>query len=290
MDVKTLCAVQNVNYRLQLPPVYQGDVSTVYKASDLNLNRTVAVKEVLLRGLDKKDQSALRSEVNSCIQCAVWSDHIPQIYNRFEHDGNLFLVMQWVEGSSLRTVLENGDLRYNDKLDLAIQLCQILAPLHHHHFQHRDLRPENLQIVKRRGAPRQLWLLDFNLAAAVPRLNRGTPGYLAPELTGLSQQPDSSRVDVFAIGVILYEMFANVIPLFGQDYYNVPGDTAWTQFTPPSAHDPKLSPQLDRIVAKCMLLDLHARYEDAGEIAADLLQLRKSKTDRHSARREKGGK
>lgn len=275
METKTLVTTQALTYRLRLPPVYEGSQSKVYQATDPALNRMVAIKEVPLRGLSPQQKRALRSEVNSYCQCGTWCEHVPQIYHQFEQNDTLYLVMQWVPGRTLRAVLDEGGLSFDNKLELALQLCRILEPMHQDKRQHRDLRPENLQVAQRRGR-RQLWLLDFNIAAQVPRLNRGTPGYLAPELTGASVKAGSGRVDVFAIGVILYEMFTGVLPLYGQDYYAAAPDAAeWADFTAPSVYNKQLPKALEEIIVKCMQLDQEKRYENAGQIAGALARLRR---------------
>lgn len=266
-------------YRLSLPPIYEGNLSTVYKAWDMALNRWAAVKEVPLRGLSPKDVKAMESEVTVACQLGERCEHVPQVFDRFRQRSGpeeyLYLVTQWIEGVSLRSLMRGEPLSDEEKLDLACQLCELTAQLHRERRQHRDLRPENLQVV-RRGGRRQLWLLDFNLTAAVPRIGRGTAGYLAPEQSGISSQAGAERVDVFAIGVILYELFTGIIPMYGYHYLEDRGSGAWAKFIPPSGSGMGSVPEgLDPIVTKCMQLDWRQRYRDAGQIARDLRRLRR---------------
>lgn len=280
IKLKATCELQ---YQLEIPPIYKGVASTVYRAMDLTFARRVAIKEIPLKTMSKNDSRALRSEVNTYCQCGALSNHIPQIYNQFEQNGNLYIVMQWVQGRSLREVLDEDkrgvkNLCYDDKLNLAIQLCQILEPIHKNKIQHRDLRPENLQVVGSDYSRLQMWLLDFNISAAVPRREQGSMGYLAPELSGISSLPGigGKSVDVFAIGVIMYEMFTGDLPFYGDHYYNTaPNDIEWTQFIKPSELNPQLPPMLDNIIEKCMRLNWRERYTNAGQIGRELELLRK---------------
>lgn len=274
---KLLETAHTLRYRLELPPIYEGELSRVYRATDLEMNRFVAVKEVLLQELSSNDKKAVKSEIGNYCRFSALCDRVPQIYTTFEHGGSLYFVTQWIEGKTLRAVLDSEPLTFGDKLDLACQLCEAVAPMHWQRFQHRDLRPENLQI-RMNGTRRQLWLLDFNLTAAVPRLYRGTPGYLAPEQCGLTNHAGGGRVDVFAIGVILYEMFAGVFPMLGTDYCHNPGDPSaaqWMFFVSPSQHRAELPKPLDGVIAKCMHLNPDERYRDAREILNDLRKLRR---------------
>ncbi len=279
-ETRMLVHTGEFRYRLSLPPVYEGNLSRVYKAWDMTLNRWAAVKEVPLSGLSPKDMKALESEVTVACRLSGQCEHVPQVFARFhQRSGSeeyLYLVTQWIEGESLRSVMSGGTLTDAEKLDLACQLCELTAQLHREKYQHRDLRPENVQVALRNGR-RQLWLLDFNLTAAVPRIGRGTAGYLAPEQADISAQPGTGRVDVFAIGVMLYELFTGIVPMYGYHYLKGSDGGAWTKFVPPSGCGRGSVPEgLDPIVTKCMQLDWKRRYQDAGQIARDLRHLPRS--------------
>ena len=267
-------------YRLSLPPVYEGNLSRVYKAWDITLNRWAAVKEVPLKGLSPKDVKAMESEVTVICQLDGQCEHVPLVldwfHQRIGSEEYLYLVTQWIEGKSLRSVMRGETLADAEKLDLAYQLCELTAQLHRGKYQHRDLRPENLQVALR-NYRRQLWLLDFNLTAAVPRVGRGTAGYLPPEQAGIPARVGAKRADIFAIGVILYELFTGIVPIYGYHYLEDSGGRAWAKFVPPSQCGKGSVPkELDPIVTKCMQLDWKRRYQDAGQIARDLRHLPRS--------------
>jgi serine/threonine-protein kinase len=259
-------------YVTEEPPVYQSGISTIYKAQDMNLHRTVGIKVVDLSGMNQAQRRTLLSEVGVWCDYATLSDRIPHIYAALEQAGKFYIIMQWVPGRTLRQELESGLLSFDQKLDLAIQLCNAMAPIHRKNGrQHKDLKPENLQITEKG----KLYLLDFNISAAVSHQGVGTDGYLAPERAGFSQQPGSGRLDVFAIGVILYEMFTGAIPFFGMDYLCDLTDRKWQMFSRPREKDPTIPEKLDNIICKCMNLLWQERYPDAGAIARDLIQLQR---------------
>lgn len=269
-ETMRIACTQNLEYELQLPPVYEGRLSNVYCAQDLHMNRMVAIKEVLLQGLSHKDQQTLKSEISRCCECGTWGDHVPQIYTQFEQNDCLYLVMQWIQGKTLEHVLKEDHLNFAEKLDLAMQICNVVAPMHRNKVQHRDLKPANLQV----DSWRRVWLMDFNITAAVPHQGIGSGIYMAPEQAGYSCQAGSGRVDVFAIGVILYEMFTGVAPIIGINYSGDPQDSKWQYFEAPSTKDPQLPQELDNIIIQCMRLNWKERYADAGQILGALKRLR----------------
>lgn len=268
---------------MELPAVYEGPCSRIYRAQDISLGRTVGIKEVDLSKLSRQERRTLGSEVNVWCDYAGLTEKMPQIYACLPVGETLYIVMQWIEGTTLRALIERGKLSFHQKMDYGIQLCEALAPLHAQRRQHRDIKPENIQI-SRRG---RLYLIDFNISSAVPHLGIGTDGYLAPECSGLSRQPGAGRVDVFAVGVILYELFAGRMPVVGLDYACEPQDTAWQLFVMPSQENPEIPPELDRIIAKCMQLQWKERYSGAAAIARDLRQLQRRMSGQH---RGQGGK
>jgi serine/threonine-protein kinase len=238
----------------------------------MTLHRTVGIKEVDLSGLNPAQRRTLFSEVGVWCEYAAFSDRIPHIYTAFQQGQKYYIIMQWIEGETLRKKMESGRLTYEEKLDLSIQLCNALSPIHRKNGrQHKDLKPENLQIT-RQG---KLYLLDFNISAAVPHLGIGTNGYLAPERAGFSQQAGAGRLDIFAIGVILYELFTDAIPIFGLDYVCAPTDRDWQLFCRPAQKNPQIPDKLDAIICKCMNLIWQNRYPDAGAIARELIQLQR---------------
>lgn len=270
MEFRPLSIKTTAQYMLEIPPVYDGPLSKVYRAQDLELKRTVGIKEVDYKNLPPKERNTLLSEISVWCDYATRTARMPQIYNVLSDGTKYYIIMQWIDGKTLRNYLEEGNLSFTQKMDYAIQLCEALSPIHKNRKQHRDLKPENLQI----GKNGRLYLMDFNISAAVPHTGVGTDGYLAPECNGLSQQSGAVRVDVFAIGVILYEMFTGSIPIFGLDYICMPEDKKWQMFVKPSEKNNSIPQALDAIICRCMALQWKDRYPDAGSIARELKSIR----------------
>ncbi len=269
-NTKLLSANINVQFLLEMPPVYSGTLTKVYRAQDINLRRTVGIKEVDLQKLSKKERDTISSEICVWIDYAAISAKLPQILAAFESKGKEYIVMQWIEGKTLRKHIEEGGITLKQAINYMIQLCDALAPIHQKRRQHKDLKPENIQITKEDT----LYLLDFNISAAIPHTGVGTDGYLAPECCGLSKQNGTSRVDVYAIGVILYELLTGISPAFGVDFVCDPEDNKWQFFKLPSEYVPGLPQQLDEIVEKCMALQAGDRYENASAVGRKLRNIK----------------
>lgn len=277
MDTKKIRIKSTMEYVLEFPPVHEGPCSKVYKAQDLSLKRTVGIKEVDCSKLDRRVRQTVKSEINVWCDYACKTNRLPQIFYYHEEGDKYYIIMQWIEGKSLRECMKSEKLSFNMKLNYCLQLCDALAPIHKERKQHKDLKPENIMIASDRFGPR-LYLLDFNISAAVPHVKVGTSGYLAPELDEISDSTDTKRVDVFAIGTIMYELFTGVRPAFGVDYVsNNAWDKKWYDFKKPSSENPELPEKLDKIIEKCMALNPDDRYRNASEIAYDLRPLSKAK-------------
>lgn len=271
-ETRLLKAQASLKYLLELPAVYEGSLSKVYRAQDLSLNRTVCVKEIDCTKFSRKERSTLQSEIT------VWCDYarktmkMPQFFYTFEADNKSYIVMQWIEGKTLRSAMEEKKTGFWQKLDYCIQLCDALAPIHRERKQHKDLKPENIQIAN----DHRIYLMDFNISAAVPHVGTGTDGYLAPERSGISLQSSACRVDIFAIGVIMYELFTGCIPVFGLDYVCEPQDKEWQFYVKPSEKTTGLPAGLDRIIERCMALQWKDRYPDAAAVGRDLRNIKKT--------------
>ena len=271
---KKLRITSAMEYILEQPPVYEGTRSKVYKAQDLSLKRTVGIKEVDCSGLDRRTRQMMKSEINVWCDYACKTNRLPQIFYYLEEGDKYYIVMQWIEGKTLRKCMEQGNLNFNMKLDYCLQLCEALAPIHKERKQHKDLKPENIMVT----SDRRLYLLDFTISAAVPHVKIGTSGYLAPELSEISDNTDTSKADVFAIGTIMYELFTGMLPIFGMEYVcENARDSRWEYFEKPTDKVPELPEKLDEIIEKCMALNPKERYRNASEIAYALRPLGRAK-------------
>lgn len=240
MNVRKISFRQTKDYILD-PPVYEGPLSTVYTAQELNPQRKVGIKEVNLSQMTREEKAAIKAEIPVWCDYAKNSMAIPQVLNVFEEKEKLYIVMQWIDGKSLRVRMQEGTLTDVEKLEIVRQLCEALIPIHKAKKQHKDLKPENIMVTGNPKGHLRLYLIDFNLSAAVPHNDTGTKGYLPPECIGLSHQNAYNRIDVYAIGAILYELFTGRVPVQKYGYKISPEDkkaTDYESFTKPSQLNP----------------------------------------------------
>ena len=278
-----------------------GGMGSVYEATDTLLRRVVALKVLNPSGpgTEATDQARILREAQ--VTALVEHDRIARVYDVGEHEGRLFVTMEFVRGVTLRTMMNDPQSRkFNHPLgvlDLAIQIADALAELHANNVIHRDLKPENVMLT----AQGKVKLLDFGLARtsqpssgqsntptdrvgeSVGTLS-GTPGYMAPERA--EGQPIEPSVDVFALGVIVYELVTGSRP-FGD---LSPRDLVGLLATPPvfdaaqweryeSTHQRGLGPRL-RSVTACMLsLRAEGRFSDGAEALHALSDARSQRVE-----------
>jgi serine/threonine-protein kinase len=186
--------------------------------------------------------------------------------------------MEYVRGVTLAHLLEHTDrLAYSAGLSVAKQLCQGLAAAHEVGVLHRDIKPANLILAPNGNVK----LMDFGIARPIRRSEPGqtqkgwlvgTPKYLAPEqLRGA--EPDA-RADIYAVGVVLYEMFTGASPFAGTSYVELVTQTL-NQAPPPLSESwPEVPPELERIVLRCLAKDPAERYPSAAALYAELGRLK----------------
>jgi predicted Ser/Thr protein kinase len=254
--------------------IARGGMGIVYRARDERLNRAVAVKALspLLARRDMQSRERLRREAQAA--AALSHESIATIYALEVRDDDFFIVSELVEGKTLRERLEHGPLPVREAIDVALATARGVAAAHARGIVHRDLKPENV-IQTDAGVK----ILDFGIAhfdretAALTTLTAagtmvGTPGYMAPEQ--LRGEPVDARTDVFALGVLLYELLTGDPP-FGR------GATpsvvvAVIEREPPPVADrvAGLPPAVAQIVATALAKSPAARYQTAGALVAAL--------------------
>ncbi|MBD3334447.1 MAG: protein kinase, partial [Candidatus Eisenbacteria bacterium] len=184
----------------------RGGMGEVYRADDMELGQTVALK-LLPHGLadDQQSLALLRNEVRVARQ--ISHPNIVRVYDIGEHEGHSFITMEYVDGEDLHALLRRiGRLPREKALDIARQLCAGLAAAHESGILHRDLKPANI-MLDGRGRVR---IMDFGLARAIADLGEGeapagTVAYMAPEQ--IQGRGVTQRTDVYALGLVLYEIF-----------------------------------------------------------------------------------
>jgi len=253
-----------------------GGMGVVYKARDRELDDLVALK--MLRGdvaADKDLVGRLKSELK--LARRITHPNVLRTFDFGEIDGRPFISMEYVRGVTLRAMLEqSGRLPYSASLWIARQLVGGLAAAHALDILHRDIKPENVLL----DSAGNLKLMDFGLARPVHRTEQGqtragwivgTPYYLAPEQIE-GGEPDK-RVDVYACGVVLYELFTDELPIRGANPLETLRRHVETEPRPPSELWPEMPPKLEALVLRALSKNPDRRPRDAAELLAELERL-----------------
>jgi serine/threonine protein kinase len=235
-------------------------MGVVYKARQPDLDRIVALK-VLSPELALDPDFAQRFSGEAKVLALLGHPNIVQIFDFGRAADLYYLVMEYVEGVSLRQLLRKGRLGSDEVLRILSQVCTALEYAHHQGIVHRDIKPENI-LIDPQG---RVKIADFGLAKIMPRdgpsgsvtrtnVVMGTPQYMAPEQ---SENPKSvdHRTDIYALGVILYEMLTGVPP---QGHF------------PPPSQRAQVDRRLDRIVLKALDQAPERRYQHASELKTDI--------------------
>jgi serine/threonine-protein kinase len=256
------------HYRI-LRKLGEGGMGVVYEAEDLKLGRRVALKFLSeSRVSNSESRDRFLREARSA--AALNHPNICTVYEVDEDHGQLFIAMEYCEGVPLRHLIRSGAMELPFALSIVIQIAEALAEAHARQIVHRDVKSSNI-IVDTKTRAR---LLDFGLASlagssdeTITIEHSGTPAYMAPERFELGL--NDSRGDIWALGVILYELISGRMPFTG-DHGHI-SHAILNEFPAPLASlRPGLPPELDEIVDKALTKEPDERYQTAAEMAADL--------------------
>jgi eukaryotic-like serine/threonine-protein kinase len=252
-------------YRIEAR-VARGGMATVYTATDIRLDRSVAVK-VMHTGLGSDDEFASRFVREARSAARLNHASVVAVFDQGDDDGIVYLVMEYVEGQTLRALLnQKAPLPPQSALAMLEQILIAVSAAHEAGLVHRDLKPENV-LISEGGSVK---VADFGLARAVSSTTAatatsgvlvGTVSYLAPELV-LHQGADA-RSDVYACGVMLYEMLTGRKPHEGETPIQVAYKHVHDDVPPPSELVPGLPPYLDALVARTTARERDLRPADA---------------------------
>src|SRR5215831_1872000 len=281
VDERVLSGERLGHYRI-LEKIGAGGMGEVFRALDEHLDRVVAIK-VLPPYAFNDDSARRRFRKEALALSRLNHPNIATIYDFDSAAGVDFLAAEFIEGSRLRELIGAGPLPPAELVRLSCLLAEGIAAAHAKGVIHRDLKPENILVTP----DRRLKILDFGLAvlehsSTTSTITKsdlaiaGTVPYMAPEqLRG--QKPDA-RVDVWAVGAVIYEMATGRAP-FPQSGPLLIDAILNGQVMPPSRLNPALSPLFDWIVSKCLEKDPRRRYQASRDLLLDLQRLTSAEMD-----------
>jgi tetratricopeptide (TPR) repeat protein len=259
----------------------EGGMGVVFKATDEKLRRTVALK-VLSDGVVKDADRRARFLREARLAASLTHPNIATVHDVGEtDDGHIYIAMELVTGQSLRQRLDKGALGPAAAVRIAKDLTRALIKAHKLGIVHRDLKPDNIMV----GEELEVKVLDFGLAKPVAHEEPqgaasvvtedgrvvGTPGYMAPEQA--AGRAVDARTDIFAVGVVLYEMATGVRPFRGDSAMDVIIATARDEPPRPSTINAEVGSALERAILRCLEKNADARYGDATELMRALEEL-----------------
>src|SRR3972149_9538479 len=273
-----------LHYKI-LEKLGEGGMGTVYKAQDTKLERFVALKFLpsqLTSTSEEKERFVQEAKAASSMN----HPNVCTIYDIQEYDKQLFIVMEFIDGVTLRDMKQS--LSEKRILDIGIQVAEGLGAAHEKGIVHRDIKPENIMIRKDGIAQ----IMDFGLAklytsSNVSRLTKagttmGTMGYMSPEqVQGLDTD---HRTDIFSFGVVIYEMLAGESPFKGMHETAIMYEIVNVEASPLSSIKPEIDPQIDEIILECLEKDKDERCQSAKELARNLRKLKRGSSGSKASR------
>src|SRR3954449_8541965 len=260
--------------------IARGGMASVYEANDLRLDRTVAVK-VMHPGLGDDDEFAARFVAEARAAAKLSHPNVVAVFDQGNDDGTVFLAMELIPGHTLRdTIGKEAPLSTARALALLEPMVSALAAAHRAGLVHRDVKPENVLI----SDDGRVKVADFGLAKAVSATTQhtatgvliGTVSYVAPEL--VVEGRSDARADVYAVGVILYELLTGKKPHEGETPIQVAYKHVHEDVPPPSRRVPGIPDYVDALVSRATARDREQRPADAGVLLHHLRRVNQAVT------------
>jgi len=255
-------------YRI-VSPLGKGGMGEVYRAEDLKLGQTVALK-FLPKSLARNEEALARFTREVRVARQVSHPNVCRVFDIGEADGQTFLTMEFVDGEDMSSLMRRiGRLPADKALEIARQVCAGLAAAHEHGIIHRDLKPANI-MLDGRGRAR---ITDFGLAGLATEMQgedarAGTPAYMSPEqCSGGEVTPKS---DVYSLGLVMYEIFTGKKPYEAATHDEMARLREKSAPTAPSTHLKDIDPLVERVMLRCLEKNPAKRPASALQVAAAL--------------------
>ncbi len=246
-----------------------GGMSDVYKATDLKLNRAVAIKVLKSEFSSEKNfVSKFRMEAQSAAGLA--HPNIVNVYDVGEDRGVHYIVMELVEGITLKKYIERKKkLEIRESIEVAMQVARGIEAAHKQHIIHRDIKPQNI-MISRDG---KVKVTDFGIARAsssqtISSNTMGSVHYISPEQARGGYCDE--RSDIYSLGITLYEMLTGRVPFEGESTVSVALLHIQGEMVPPREYEPLIPVSLEKIILKCTQKKPELRYSSATELISDL--------------------
>jgi serine/threonine protein kinase len=272
---RTMIGKQISHYHI-LEKLGEGGMGVVYKAHDIKLDRMVALKFLPQHiAVSKEERERFLQEARAA--SAVLHPNICVIYDMAEYENQQFIVMEYVDGKTLRQIIPIS--KFQDAIGYAIQIGEALHEAHNHGIVHRDVKPENIMV----NSKNQIKVMDFGLAKLKGSLKLtrtsstvGTLAYMAPEQ--IQGGEIDARGDIFSFGIVLFEMLTGQLPFRGEHeaamMYSIMNEEPESVLK----YRPDLSPELDRIDHRALEKAPEDRYQSIADMVSELRKVLKQST------------
>jgi serine/threonine-protein kinase len=271
-EVPSTAAIIDGRYRL-LGRIGSGGMADVVCAEDLQLGRKVAIK-LLHRRFAEDDEFVERFRREASAAAGLQHPNVVAVYDRGAWDGTYYIVMEYLDGRSLKRLIQDeAPLAPQRAIDLATQILKAARFAHRRGIIHRDLKPHNVIVDEHSTSP-HLKVTDFGIAkAGASDMTQtgsimGTAQYLSPEQA--QGHAVSAASDLYAVGIILYEMLTGRVPFDGESAVTIALKQVGEAPVPPSALNPTVTPALEAVVLRALEKDPADRFPDADAFIAAL--------------------
>lgn len=246
-----------------------GGMGSVYHGVHTKINRSAAIK--VLPEVASSSNFIERFFNEARLQSSLHHPNIATLYDFQESGSLLFIVMEYVDGETLDALISRGYFSVEDALMTFEPICDAVAFIHSNNIVHRDIKPQNIKLASNG----MVKLLDFGIAKGevshgLTRVGGviGTPTYLAPEQ--LAGEPATPQSDIWALGVLFYEMLTGTEPFKGTSLNELYFQITTSKFEQPEKLNSVVPPDISRIVSRCLETDRARRYQSVTEILADI--------------------